>query len=100
MNILQDELDSVTLKPGDIIIDHLAGYVGILLRRERRIDMVLDDLYFWEIRWASSFRPTSTKRNRKTKPLDIGGYLEEDVLKLSILVGAIELHSSSENKND
>ena len=46
---LKDELDSVVLNVGDIIVDHLSGYVGILLRRERRIDMIEDDLYFWEI---------------------------------------------------
>ena len=96
MDALKDELDSVVLNVGDIIVDHLSGYVGILLRRERRIDMIEDDLYFWEIRWASSFQ----SRKKPEQPLDISGFLEEDMLKLSILVGACELHAADKEQDE
>ena len=43
---LQERLESVTLSVGDIIIDTFSGYTGMLVKRERRIDMMHDDMYF------------------------------------------------------
>jgi len=93
MSALNEELSSIELKPGDIIIDHMAGYVGILIKRERRI--VQDDMYFWQIRWSTAF-PKSKEARKRKKELNILGYLEEDTLKLSILVGATEKYSSDD----
>jgi hypothetical protein len=95
MSALHEELESIELKPGDIIIDHMAGYVGVLIKRERRIDIVQDDMYFWQIRWSTAF-PKSKKARKHKKELNILGYIEEDTLKLSILVGATEKYSSDD----
>ena len=43
---LQERLKDVTLSIGDIIIDTFSGYTGMLIKRERRIDMLEDDMYF------------------------------------------------------
>ena len=94
MEALRDELDAIVLKPGDIIIDHLAGYVGILLKRDRRIDIVQDDVYFWEVRWSTPF---PKHRKKVTEEINIMGYLEEETLKLSILIGATEKHSAEDD---
>ena len=94
MEALREELNAITLKPGDIIVDHLAGYVGILLKRNRRIDIVQDDIYFWEVRWSTHF-PKHKKRT--TKEVNIMGYLEEETLKLSILIGATEKYSAEDD---
>ena len=98
MEALREELDAIALKPGDIIVDHLIGYVGILLRRDRRIDMVQDDVYFWEVRWSTPF-PKDRKfpRKKPTKEMNIMGYLEEETLKLSILIGATEKYSAEDD---
>ena len=49
---LLDELEAVEIKVGDIIVDHMSGYVVIILSRTRRIDIVVDDVYFWEVQWT------------------------------------------------
>ena len=87
---LINELDDIHINVGDIIADHLTGYVGILISRSRRIDMVKDDVYFWEIMW------TKQSHKRKGNQIEIAGVLEEETLKLSILIGAIELYSVEE----
>ena len=43
---LDEELASIELSPGDVLIESSTGCVGFLLKRERRIDMVHDDMYF------------------------------------------------------
>jgi hypothetical protein len=82
-HILNEELDTIELSPGDVIIESSTGNVGFLVRRERRIDMVHDDMYFWEVRWSDDalvheFRTFSQFR-----------LLEEDYLKISIILGII-----------
>tara|TARA_R110002074_G_scaffold222966_1_gene393810 strand:+ start:683 stop:988 length:306 start_codon:yes stop_codon:yes gene_type:complete len=90
---LEDELEEIVIHAGDIIIDHITGYVGIILNRTRRIDIVEDDIYFWEIKWTSNFT-NKRERGGAKEFLNISGFLEEATLKLSILIGAVELHST------
>tara|TARA_R100000008_G_scaffold53685_1_gene32664 strand:+ start:1089 stop:1397 length:309 start_codon:yes stop_codon:yes gene_type:complete len=94
---LREELDQVTIHTGDIIIDHLTGYVGVIMNRIRRVDMIIDDVYFWEIKWTSNFAGKEERQRSRTQQecIDISGYLEEDTLKLSILIGAVELYSTN-----
>ncbi len=94
MEALREGLNAIVLKPGDIIIDHLAGYVGILLKRDRRIDIVQDDVYFWEVRWSTPF---PKHRKKITEEINIMGYLEEETLKLSILIGTTEKYSAEDD---
>jgi len=89
---LINELNDVYINVGDIIVDHFTGYVGVLIWRESRIDMFKDDVYFWEIKWTKQFH------KRKGQQIEVVGALEEKVLKLSILIGTIELYSVKEKK--
>ena len=50
---LQEMLGRVIFYVGDIIIDLSTHNVGVLLNRERHIDIVEDDMYFWTIKWSS-----------------------------------------------
>ena len=88
---LQESLDSVILSIGDIIIDTFSGYTGMLVKREHRIDIMNDDMYFWEVKWMTNvvredFKPELSR-------IRLGDILEEEGIKLSIVVGAMEWHS-------
>ena len=60
---LQEMLACVTLSVGDIIIDTFSGYSGMLVRRDHRIDMLNDDLYFWEVKWMTNVKRDDLKPN-------------------------------------
>ena len=51
---LSNLVDNVILSVGDIIIDMVSSKVGVLLRRERHIDIIEDDIYFWEVKWTNN----------------------------------------------
>ena len=78
-------VENVILSIGDIIIDVVSSKVGVLLRRERHIDIIEDDIYFWEVKWT----------NNGKEPINYLHFthLEEESLKFSILVGTYEWHS-------
>ena len=78
----------INLSMGDIIIDS-HGHTGILMERRRHIDMVDDDIFVWSIRWNS----TVLQENPHDVP--VSSVLEEEGLKLSIVVGLYEWHSVS-----
>ena len=88
---LQERLESVTLSVGDIIIDTFSGYTGMLVKRERRIDMMHDDMYFWEIKWMTNVERNDLKPNHAR--IRLSDVLEEEGIRLSIVVGAMEWHS-------
>ena len=88
---LQEKLECVTLSVGDIIIDTFSGFTGMLIKRERRIDMIDDDMYFWHIKWMTNIVRDDLKPNHAR--IRLSAVLEEEGLKLSIVVGAIEWHS-------
>ena len=88
---LQESLDSVILSVGDIIIDTFSGYSGMLVRRDHRIDMMDDDIYFWEIKWMTNVAREDLKPSHTR--IRVSNMLEEEGIKLSIVVGAMEWHS-------
>ena len=88
---LQERLESVILSVGDIIIDTFSGYTGMLVKRVRRIDMLKDDMYFWEVKWMTNVERDDLKPNHSR--IRLNNVLEEEGIKLSIVVGAIEWHS-------
>ena len=88
---LQERLNSVILNVGDIIIDTFSGYTGMLVKREHRIDMMDDDLYFWEVKWMTNVERDDLKFNHTR--IRLGNTLEEEGIKLSIVVGAMKWHS-------
>ena len=80
---LQLRLKSVILSIGDIVVDCVNNDIGILVRRVRKFDILLDELYIWEVRWI----------NKEKEDLPMSGAIEEESLKLSIAVGTYEWHS-------
>lgn len=96
MNDLQEALKSVIISIGDLIVDEHTGYVGLLIRRERRIDILADDLYFWHVKWVKNIdRHREDPRN--VPALDI---LEEEGLRLSIAVGMITQYSIKDGEHE
>ena len=80
---LKARLESVILNVGDIVVDCVNKDIGILTRRIRHFDMLLEELYVWEVRWI----------NKAKEDLPMTGTIEEESLKLSIAVGTYEWHS-------
>ena len=76
---------SVILSIGDIIIDMTTRKVGVLLRKERHVDIVEDDIYFWEVKWTNNGDEKINYANFN--------HLEEESLKFSILIGTYNWHS-------
>lgn len=87
IDAIRDEMSSIELSIGDIIIDKNSGDVGVLMERVHRIDMALDDMYFWKIRWNATSESTDLR--------DLSNFLEEDYLKMSIFLGIIIWQSKS-----
>jgi|TARA_R100000789_G_C2992823_1_gene146569 hypothetical protein len=78
-------LEDVILSIGDIIVDMGSSKVGVLLRREHHIDIIEDDVYFWEVKWTNY-------SDEQVNYLNFI-HLEEEGLKFSILIGSYEWHS-------
>lgn len=83
MDDLKSRLDCVILSIGDIVVDCINNDIGILVFRRRHFDIMLEELFVWEVRWI----------NKATKDLPMNGVIEEESLKLSIAVGTYEWHS-------
>jgi|TARA_R110002020_G_scaffold109678_1_gene253770 hypothetical protein len=82
---LPNIFDDVILSIGDIIIDATTRKVGVLLRREHHVDIVEDDIYFWEVKWTNN-------GNERINYMNFT-HLEEESLKFSILIGTYDWHS-------
>ena len=48
----------VILSVGDMIHDLVSNRSAILVQRIRRIDIVEDDIYWWEVNWITSAEDT------------------------------------------
>jgi len=83
MSDVKQKLKRVILSIGDVVVDCVNGDIGILVRRREHIDMLLDEIYIWEVRWI----------NKSKQELPMMGTIEEESLKLSIAVGTYEWHS-------
>lgn len=83
---LREETERITLIPGDMIVDITCNNVGILVDRVRRISMLDDDVYFWTIHWS--------KETDRMTPMSL--QMEEEGLKISIVVGLYDLFSSGD----
>ena len=81
---LRDEASHVILHVGDMIYDVRTKSRGFLRLRERKIDIIEDDIYVWSIFWFSQ------DDNNIYNNLE---FMEEEGLKLSIAIGTIELQS-------
>jgi len=81
---LRDEASHVILHVGDMIYDVRTKSRGFLRERERKIDIIEDDIYVWSIYWFS--------QNNENIYNNLE-FMEEEGLKLSIVIGTIELQS-------
>ena len=82
---LNKELQRVILSIGDVIIDRMMNQAGILIDRTRRIDMIMDDVYMWEVKWLTSIA--------SIVEVPHANFLEEETLKLWIVLGTYDWHS-------
>tara|TARA_Y100000592_G_C5254095_1_gene214210 strand:+ start:101 stop:391 length:291 start_codon:yes stop_codon:yes gene_type:complete len=95
MQDLQEELKNVILNVGDLIVDESTGYVGLLLRRERRVDILYDDLYFWHIKWIKNIN-----RYSPDTAVHMSDVIEEEGMKLSIVVGMLTIYPAGTQKHE
>ena len=84
---LELELNNIKLSPGDVLIEMSTNTVGFLVKRIHRVDIIEDDIYFWEIMW------TNEEMVYEFKDLPQTNILEEEHLKLSIILGIIKWQS-------
>tara|TARA_Y100000592_G_scaffold30536_1_gene48582 strand:+ start:2523 stop:2801 length:279 start_codon:yes stop_codon:yes gene_type:complete len=81
---LRDEASHVILHVGDMIYDVRTKSRGFLRQRERKIDIIEDDIYVWSIFWFSQDEESEYNNLE---------FMEEEGLRLSIVIGTIELFS-------
>tara|TARA_R100000951_G_scaffold104735_1_gene98083 strand:+ start:558 stop:836 length:279 start_codon:yes stop_codon:yes gene_type:complete len=81
---LRSAASHVILHVGDMIYDIRTKSRGFLRKRERRIDIIEDDIYIWWITWFSE--DESTEYNNVE-------FIEEEGLKMSVTIGLIEINS-------
>lgn len=75
--------DDINLHPGDILIESSTGCIGFLVRRIRHIDMIEDDIYYWQITWSDAkLVPQFNLFSQKHE-------IEEIHLKSNIILGII-----------
>ena len=83
---LYEKKKHVILNVGDMIYDLRSDSAGILVNRERRVDMVKDDVYMWQVKWIRS-------KDIPDVELPLVDYVEEEGLKMSIVIGLTQWHS-------
>ena len=81
---LRDDASHVILHVGDMIYDIRTKSRGSLRERQRKIDIIEDDIYVWSIFWFSQDEESEYNNLE---------FMEEEGLKLSIVIGTIELFS-------
>ena len=82
---LNSESQRVILSIGDIIVDRMMNQAGILIERTRRIDMIMDDVYMWEVKWLTTLA--------NVVEVPHANFLEQETLKLWIVLGTYDWHS-------
>jgi|TARA_Y200000002_G_scaffold364379_1_gene353338 hypothetical protein len=82
----REQARHVILSPGDMVIDIISNQYGLLIERERRISITDDDVYFWKVTWSSNMSELDS--SYASSPI----YIEEEGLKLSILIGFYDLY--------
>lgn len=80
------QIEHVILCTGDMIIDAITGYYGVLLERvKKEVDCEVEsNIYFWRVKWSYNQNDYRDAPNPD--------WMEESGLKMSILVGFYDLH--------
>lgn len=82
----RDQIKNVILCSGDMVVDCLTGNYGLLIERVKK-DVGYDtqsNIYFWRVQWSE----TQTYYKEFPNP----DWIEEDGLKMSIVVGFYDLY--------
>jgi len=96
MQTLQMALEGVILRVGDLVVDESTGFVALLIERERRIDIIYDDMYFWHVRWIKNIdRYAGDPTN-----VPLSTIIEEEGMKLSIVVGMLTHYSAKGDEHE
>ena len=90
MEELRESTKYVILEVGDMICDTRTGYKGFLIRRERRIDIVRDDIYVWHITWFS----------KKREQFNCLPFMEEEGIKMSVVIGTVVMYKPNNGVED
>ena len=87
---IRSKQDTIILSQGDLLLDNVTDSIGILIERIRRISIEDDDIYVWRVFWSSKdvisdfILPNDKHSGQMT-------YLEEEGLKISIIIDYYEL---------
>tara|TARA_B100001123_G_scaffold74689_3_gene84188 strand:+ start:7708 stop:8028 length:321 start_codon:yes stop_codon:yes gene_type:complete len=102
VTILEEELKRIQLHVGDIVIQRSTGYVGILMEKFQKFPPgyiavdVMEDIYFWRIEWLKNI----TRNHSTLQKIFLNPVLEEEGLKMSIMLGNIEHYPNESFKED
>tara|TARA_R110000824_G_scaffold135797_2_gene299250 strand:+ start:1306 stop:1599 length:294 start_codon:yes stop_codon:yes gene_type:complete len=97
MTVLEEELNSISLSVGNVVIQKNTGFVGILVERynnDKYENTLFEDLYFWRVTWL---RNVSKRISDEMTPF-LNSVIEEEGLKMSILLGSTELHTNTKKQ--
>ena len=90
MEELRDKTKHVILEEGDMICDTRTGSKGFLIERERRVDIVRDDIFVWHVYWFS----------KKYEQFNSLPWMEEEGLKMSIVIGTVIIHKPNNGEEN
>ena len=88
----REQIKCVILHTGDMIIDAVTGHYAILIERVKK-DVGYEfesNIYFWRVKWSYNLDDY--------RDVPHPDWLEEDGLKMSIVVGFYDLYPQSEEK--
>ena len=92
------ERDNLHLSVGDLLVDNVSGRVGVLVKRERRISIEDDDIYVWHVYWSKETVGDLIVYGVDMQESNLAA-LEEEGLKISIIIDYYELIKGSSNGN-
>ena len=88
----RNQIEHVILHCGDMIVDAITGHYGLLVERVKK-DVGYEtesNIYFWRVKWSyycSDYRDVPNP-----------DWMEEDGLKMSIVVGFYDLYNINKEK--
>lgn len=97
---IQQEVNDLELRPGDLLVDRITGSVGVLIERMQNSSRtpLLDysyqyDVYFWKVFWMSNVRDSYFGYSGASN-------VEEYGLKMSVVMGIYDYHSIDKIKEE
>lgn len=88
----RERVNDVILCSGDMIVDCISGHYAVLVERVKK-DVgyeVESNIYFWRVKWSYNIDDY--------RDVPHPNWMEEDGLKMSIVVGFYDLYSQNKEK--